>query len=81
MRVWRKCDPLLPSPCPSLHSNTVRLVPQVLAYTYGLPANPDVPDIPCYLPDRDIVVPVLVSADLPVVRASASKRDILVINR
>ncbi|CAI5986194.1 unnamed protein product [Closterium sp. NIES-64] len=34
---------------------------QLLSYQYSAPADPTIPSIPCYMPDRDIPVPVLLS--------------------
>ena len=41
---------------------------QTLGYNYGLHASPDYPSIPCYMADRDIVIPpvsVLSNEEIP----------------
>ncbi|CAI5466788.1 unnamed protein product [Closterium sp. Yama58-4] len=47
---------------------------QLLSYQYGAPADPTIPSIPCYMPDRDITVPVIVRAQVPFVSPFATPR-------
>ncbi|CAI5521903.1 unnamed protein product [Closterium sp. Naga37s-1] len=68
--------PLFPSSSPprtpflSPHPPTL----QLLSYQYGAPADPTIPSIPCYMPDRDIPVPVIVRAQVPFVSPFATPR-------
>ncbi|GJP44110.1 hypothetical protein CLOM_g3514 [Closterium sp. NIES-68] len=47
---------------------------QLLSYQYGGPVDPSIPDIACYMPDRDIVVPVVVRDQVPFVSPFAWPR-------
>ncbi|CAI5987024.1 unnamed protein product, partial [Closterium sp. NIES-64] len=47
---------------------------QLLSYQYGAPADPTIPSIPCYMPDRDIPVPVIVRGQVPFVSPFATPR-------
>ncbi|CAI7860728.1 unnamed protein product [Closterium sp. NIES-53] len=64
----------------SVHASKERNM-QAITYNYKLPVDPSLPDIPCYLPDRDIVVPVLVSKGLPLVAPWEGERDRTVLFR
>ena len=54
---------------------------QAITYTYNQHIDPSIPDIPCYMPDRDVIVPVLVGPEIKLTKPSAKKRDILVLFR
>ncbi|GJP33812.1 hypothetical protein CLOM_g18321 [Closterium sp. NIES-68] len=65
----------------STHSSPGRNM-QVISYNYGaMITDPTVPDIPCYAPDRDIVVPALVANRLPIVPPFETEREIKVLFR
>ncbi|CAI5481658.1 unnamed protein product [Closterium sp. Yama58-4] len=64
----------------SVHASKERNM-QAITYNYKIPVDPSLPDIPCYLPDRDIVVPVLVSKGLPLVKPWEGERDRTVLFR
>ncbi|CAI5966424.1 unnamed protein product [Closterium sp. NIES-65] len=55
---------------------------QVISYNYGAKiTDPTVPDIPCYVPNHDIVVPALVANRLPIVPPFETEREIKVLFR
>ncbi|CAI5964621.1 unnamed protein product [Closterium sp. NIES-64] len=64
----------------SVHASKERNM-QAITYNYKIPVDPSLPDIPCYLPDRDIVVPVLVAKGLPLVAPWEGERDRAVLFR
>eukprot|EP00271_Cylindrocystis_brebissonii_P020415 TRINITY_DN6746_c0_g1_i2.p1 TRINITY_DN6746_c0_g1~~TRINITY_DN6746_c0_g1_i2.p1 ORF type:complete len:518 (+),score=77.61 TRINITY_DN6746_c0_g1_i2:169-1722(+) len=49
----------------SAHAHSARNL-QVLTYNYGAQLDTDVPDIPCYRSDRDILIPAIVDGQLNV---------------
>ncbi|CAI5534002.1 unnamed protein product [Closterium sp. Naga37s-1] len=56
--------------------------PRVISYNYGAKiTDPTVPDIPCYVPNHDIVVPALVANRLPIVPPFETEREIKVLFR
>ncbi|CAI5953022.1 unnamed protein product, partial [Closterium sp. NIES-64] len=63
----------------SVHASKERNM-QAITYNYKIPVDPSLPDIPCYLPDRDIVVPV-VAKGLPLVAPWEGERDRAVLFR
>ncbi|CAI5521920.1 unnamed protein product [Closterium sp. Naga37s-1] len=63
--------PAPPSSPPQLPAPTAIVIP-LLSYQYGAPADPTIPYIPCYMPDRDIPVPVIVRAQVPFVSPFAA---------
>ncbi|GJP33811.1 hypothetical protein CLOM_g18320 [Closterium sp. NIES-68] len=64
----------------SIHASKERNM-QAITYNYKLPVDASLPDIPCYMPDRDIVVPVLVAKGLPLVSPFEGERDKAVLFR
>ncbi|CAI5532040.1 unnamed protein product [Closterium sp. Naga37s-1] len=65
----------------STHSSPGRNM-QVISYNYGAKiTDPTVPDIPCYVPNHDIVVPALVANRLPIVPPFETEREIKVLFR
>eukprot|EP00897_Mesotaenium_endlicherianum_P001638 jgi/Mesen1/1501/ME000132S00449 len=62
----------------SNHANKQRGI-QALSYNYGAEVATDVPDIPCYMSDRDMVVPPL--ALLPTISPFEAERPIVMLFR
>ncbi|CAI5496716.1 unnamed protein product [Closterium sp. Naga37s-1] len=54
---------------------------QIIGYTYNSPVQPQFPDIPCYMPDRDIVVPAFIGDQIPMVSPFSGNRPIQAIFR
>ncbi|CAI5966422.1 unnamed protein product [Closterium sp. NIES-65] len=64
----------------TIHSSKKRNM-QIIGYNYNMTLQPQYPDIPCYMPDRDIVVPAFVGGQLPMVSPFTGDRPMRAIFR
>ncbi|CAI5964618.1 unnamed protein product [Closterium sp. NIES-64] len=64
----------------TIHSSKKRNM-QIIGYNYNMTLQPQYPDIPCYMPDRDIVVPAFVGGQLPMVSPFTGNRTMRAIFR
>ncbi|CAI5511670.1 unnamed protein product [Closterium sp. Naga37s-1] len=64
----------------TIHASVERNL-QIIGYNYNSPVQPQFPDIPCYMPDRDIVVPAFIGDQMPIVSPFTGNRPIQAIFR
>ncbi|CAI5474987.1 unnamed protein product [Closterium sp. Yama58-4] len=64
----------------TMHASVKRNL-QIIGYSYNMTLQPQYPDIPCYMPDRDIVVPAFIGGQIPMVSPFTGNRTIQAIFR
>ncbi|CAI5474990.1 unnamed protein product [Closterium sp. Yama58-4] len=64
----------------TMHASEERNL-QIIGYNYDSPVQPQFPDIPCYMPDRDIVVPAFIGDQIPMVSPFTGDRPMRAIFR
>ncbi|CAI7860725.1 unnamed protein product, partial [Closterium sp. NIES-53] len=64
----------------TIHASKERNL-QIIGYTYNAPLQKQFPDIPCYMPDRDIVVPAFIGDQIPMVSPFTGNRPMRAIFR
>ncbi|CAI5517808.1 unnamed protein product [Closterium sp. Naga37s-1] len=65
----------------TMHASVERNL-QIIGYNYiDAPLQPQFPDVPCYMPDRDIVVPAFIGDQIPMVSPFTGDRPMRAIFR
>ncbi|CAI5474989.1 unnamed protein product [Closterium sp. Yama58-4] len=64
----------------TMHASVERNL-QIIGYNYNSTLQPQFPDIPCYMPDRDIVVPAFIGDQIPMVSPFNGNRPVRAIFR